>query len=148
MCTFNAVAYISRAKTLFDQRKLDYLLDDSRQFNIQHKVSGVLLYSPNFFFQYFEGVEDDVAKVYERIQKSSSHEILFEVFNDKIEQLHFPDWCMGFCTLPEGYIQKNSQDNWLQKLSSLQNKQDESHVLSLIMTFWNNMNSIPTTRAG
>ena len=147
MSTLKAVAYISRAKKSFDQTQIDHLLDESRRFNAEKKVTGVLLYNASFFFQYFEGGVEEVETVYERILKSSSHEILFEVFNDTINKQHFPDWCMGFCSSPYGFLQKLSQEKWFSILPSVEAKQDESHVFSMIMTFWNNMNAIPNSRA-
>jgi hypothetical protein len=148
MTTIKAVAYISRTTIDFDQSQIDQLLEDSRQFNQQQNVTGVLLYNASFFFQYVEGGVDAVAKVYERIQKATSHEIVLEVYNDTIEQLHFSNWCMGFCALPESFLQKRSQENWLDNVPSIQTKQNESHALAMLMTFWNNMNTNPSTRLG
>lgn len=143
MNTIKAIAYVSRVKVVFDQQKIDKLLEDSRRFNLQHNVTGVLLYNTSFFFQYIEGGFDGVSTVYDRIQRANSHEILLEVFNDEIDQKNFTKWCMGFCYSPEGIIQKLSQETWLSKVTHVKSRQDKSHGLQMLMTFWNNMNMNP-----
>ena len=138
-----AVAYLSRTNTVFSQEDLDDLLLDSRDYNVARHVTGVLLYCTSYFFQYFEGEEQGVLNVYERIQQSRRHEIVLEVFNDKIEEKQFSNWCMGFCHAPEGFLQKLSQEGWLAKLADFQTKSHKSHGLEMLMTFWNNMNDNP-----
>jgi hypothetical protein len=141
-----AVAYLSRTNTVFSE-ELDDLLLGARSYNDAQQVTGVLLYCTSFFFQYLEGEEHGVLKVYERIQQSHRHEIVLEVFNDTIEEKQFSNWCMGFCHAPEGVVQKLSQENWLTSLGDFQHNAHQSKGLEMLMTFWNNMNDNPSTRS-
>jgi hypothetical protein len=134
-----AIAYLSRTNKDFSQSDISTLLVSARNNNAAHNVTGVLLYNTGFFFQYIEGCEDAITTIYERIQQARSHQILLEVFNDTVDELHFSSWHMGFCFAPEGFIQELSQNNWLDILPEIEQKKEKTPGLEMLFTFWNNM---------
>lgn len=136
-----AIAYLSRTNKDFSQNDISSLLVSARNFNAENNVTGVLLYNTGFFFQYLEGPQEAITKVYQRIQHATSHEIILELFNDVVYKLHFSSWHMGFCYAPQGFLQELSQNNWLDALSEIKAKQDKSPGLEMLMTFWGNMST-------
>ncbi|MEE4191946.1 MAG: BLUF domain-containing protein [Halieaceae bacterium] len=75
------------------------LLNEARQFNIEHDISGLLLHRDDSFLQVIEGRKGDVLELYRRIQEDPRHERVETLFEDYIEEREFSDWQMGFIEL-------------------------------------------------
>ena len=90
------LVYVSTATTPMSGQDLKELLEQSRERNTRHAVTGMLLYKNRRFIQLLEGREDDVQAVFESIKRDERHEdiqllwYLYSQFRD------FPDWTMGF----------------------------------------------------
>ncbi len=117
--TPHAVAYISTAVAGLTPADLDHLLVDARAHNRMQGVTGVLLHDGHRFFQYFEGPEAGVARIYDRIRASRMHMALEELQHGPVERLYFSQWHMG-CSHAEGSV--------LQALSSRQWRQEARHL--------------------
>ncbi len=109
---YRAIAYVSTAAGGLHTEDIDRLLVDARAHNQLAGVTGVLLYDGSRFFQYFEGPDQGVARIYARIQASRMHVQLEELFDENIEMTFFTQWHMG-CTKTEGStLQKYSTGQW------------------------------------
>jgi hypothetical protein len=114
-----AVAYVSVAVAGLTPADLDHLLVDARAHNRLEGVTGVLLHDGHRFFQYFEGPQDGVARIYARVLASRMHVELEELRNGPVERLYFTSWHMG-CSHTEGSV--------LQQLSSRQWRQEAGYL--------------------
>ncbi len=134
-----AVAYVSTAVSGLTPVEIDHLLVDARAHNQLAGVTGVLLYDGQQFFQYFEGPEEGMARIYERIRNSRMHVHLQELHNGPVESLYFSHWHMG-CSLTDGsMLQKISTQQWEHEVGNLQDDiaQDAaSPALRELLAFW------------
>ncbi len=101
--THRAVAYTSTAVAGLTPADLDHLLVDARARNRMEGVTGVLLYDGQRFFQYFEGPDAGVERIYARIRGSRMHVELDVLQDGPVQQLHFMQWHMG-CTRTDGSV--------------------------------------------
>jgi hypothetical protein len=91
--------YTSQARELFTQDDLISLLRQSRNFNQQHNITGMLLYLNGKFIQVLEGKKEEVHVLYERICKTSRHHRVIKVMEGTSRTRLFKDWSMGFKSL-------------------------------------------------
>lgn len=90
---------ISEADKLFED--LRSILKEARDFNVIHKITGVLYFADQYFFQCLEGRKEDLEFLVEKLKKDSRHKD-FTLFECKpIDKLHFKDWSMK-------YVKRNS----------------------------------------
>ncbi len=75
------------------------LLNEAREFNQSHDISGLLLHRGDSFLQVIEGRKGDVLELYQRIQADPRHDRVETLFEDYIEEREFSDWQMGFIEL-------------------------------------------------
>ncbi len=75
------------------------LLNEARDFNQKHEITGLLLHRDDSFLQVIEGRKQDVLSLYELIQKDPRHERVETLFQDYISEREFADWQMGFIEL-------------------------------------------------
>jgi hypothetical protein len=92
----HAIAYVSSAAWSLLDDELEFILTESRRFNLAAGVTGILLYCDGNFMQYFEGPDDAMVETWERIRKSRRHHQINELMNQAIEEREFGDWAMGF----------------------------------------------------
>ena len=90
-----AVVYASQAAEGLSIDRLKALVADAARFNKLAGVTGVLLHDGTRFVQYFEGPEDGVASVYERVLQSASHTDVVELARGRVSTRQFP---IGRCT--------------------------------------------------
>jgi len=131
-----AIAYASKAARPLDSHDLDGLLIDARAFNEKVRVTGALLHHQGAFFQYFEGAPAAVARVYERIKKSSTHHHLIELLNQPTDARQFAHWHMAFTETPATVLQELSNEIWEMLLPGLHGRQTRSPGLELLLNFW------------
>jgi hypothetical protein len=129
------VVYTSRSARPMHSDELDRLLLDARTNNAVAGVTGVLLYGDGQFFQYFEGLEGDVAGVYERIRRSTLHTHLVELERRKTPDRRFRKWFMGFREAPASVIQKLSQEHWQRELPWVEDHASDSSGMLQLMAF-------------
>jgi len=89
-----AIAYVSDVAGPLSAEHLDALVEDAIRFNSLAGVTGVLLCDGNRFLQYFEGPEDGVDSVYQRVANARSHLCLRELARGPVAARHFPRWTM------------------------------------------------------
>lgn len=82
-------------KPLTNQELLD-LLEQARSFNLEHQITGMLLYSEGQFVQAIEGREEVIRPLYERIQRDSRHREIETVGEGRLPAHQFSEWSMDF----------------------------------------------------
>ncbi|AOW12717.1 hypothetical protein LPB72_17020 [Hydrogenophaga crassostreae] len=76
---------------------LDELLRVARSRNLSLNITGMLIYSKDFFVQVLEGDKPDIDAVYfESIVFDPRHAAPYVMDESEIESRSFPDWTMGF----------------------------------------------------
>lgn len=115
---------------------LEALLTAARDFNRQNEITGVLLHSGILFMQCFEGPDDAVQKVYERILSSSKHKDVVVIMDEPIEKRAFGDWLMGSAKATESELLKLSTAQWSQRSSEASFPPTPSPGLGMLQVFW------------
>lgn len=78
------------------RQELQSILTTCRRNNERQGVTGALLYNAGSFAQVLEGTLEDVAAVFERIQRDDRHTEVTVIQSGPISKRHFPDWAMAF----------------------------------------------------
>lgn len=107
-----AIAYVSEAPAGLSSTALDALVDDAARFNTVAGVTGVLLFDGGRFLQYFEGPEDGMAAVHERILQARSHHGIVELCQGRVPQRYFPFWGMRWLGVEPALIRQLSAGDW------------------------------------
>ena len=90
------IIYMSRATKSLTPATLAELLQQARQANEQHHITGALVYGEGQFMQLIEGEQSAVAALYERIAQDPRHEAVFKVADKAISTRSFTEWSMAF----------------------------------------------------
>ena len=141
MKNLQALAYTSTAINCSIE-KIESILIDAREFNLQHGLTGVLLYSHGSFLQYLEGEEDMLSAVYARIRNARSHKNIGLLMLRDIDERSFDDWQMGYGELTSSEMLTLSTAGWQQRYNAAtqQSSADQSSRHSpgqkLLKTFW------------
>ncbi|PPF17518.1 MULTISPECIES: BLUF domain-containing protein [unclassified Rathayibacter] len=90
------VVYVSTLDRDLGSGEIRRLLETSRRNNVEHGVSGMLVFRGRRVMQLLEGEESDVRSLYARILADPRHEGVVTVWTSVHEQRRFPDWSMGF----------------------------------------------------
>lgn len=68
-----ALSYVRTASLSFPRKNIKVLLEEITNYNNNHGITGILLFSDGNFFQLFEGEEIKVRELYAQIEKDSRH---------------------------------------------------------------------------
>jgi hypothetical protein len=89
--------YESRASQSFTDEDLLDLLQTSRDYNAQHELTGLLLYSSEGrFLQVLEGEQAEVLALYQRISQDARHTAHVLLLSGPLAKRRFGEWRMGF----------------------------------------------------
>ncbi|QJD94545.1 BLUF domain-containing protein [Mucilaginibacter robiniae] len=137
--------YTSKAAKLMQESDLLNILLESRKSNLEHDLTGMLLYiegqfssqQSGRFIQVLEGEKADVIKIYEKIAQDSRHYNVILLNESEIDKRNFTTWSMGFESLTldkfkqiSGYFELN--DNFLKKI----NVQKFNMPLTMLKSFY------------
>jgi len=90
------IVYMSRASETFSETQLDKILESARRRNQANKVTGVLFFTGDTFFQVLEGPRKAVEETYDRVYTDGRHQRVRMLQCREVEERRFPDWSMGF----------------------------------------------------
>ena len=90
------LVYISRGVRKFDLPELLAMLNTFRAANMQHDITGMLLYYNSDFMQLLEGSEKDVLALLKNIESDLRHHSVTVVMREGIVERHFTYWSMAF----------------------------------------------------
>lgn len=94
------VLYRSRATTPLVAGQLTELLEESRIWNEQHQITGLLCYSGSgHFVQVLEGTSQHVHALFARIRRDPRHCQVVALSERATNTRWFPDWQMAFAEL-------------------------------------------------
>ena len=105
MKSLYSVVYVSTASRPFSTADLKTLLARSRERNQQAGITGMLLYKSGCFLQAFEGGEQPVRVLHERISADPRHRNIVVLLNGPIAERAFSQWTMGFKQLTDADVE-------------------------------------------
>ncbi|MGB0576371.1 MAG: BLUF domain-containing protein [Alphaproteobacteria bacterium] len=88
--------YTSSALNFMSSRQLEELLVESRTFNADKNITGILLYCDGSFMQLLEGDEEEVQSLFGRIETDRRHFDVRKIFTKETESRWMKDWAMAF----------------------------------------------------
>jgi len=108
------IIYISKVTKLLKDPDLIALLEQSREWNLSHGLTGMLLYiegkvlskTEGRFMQVLEGSPEEVIDIFEKIKKDTRHHYIIPLKMGAIEERSFNDWTMGFHPLDMQEMEK------------------------------------------
>ena len=107
--TVHQCIYVSQAKLSVDNDELVNILNAARKFNVDHNITGMLLYRSQTFLQMLEGHVDDIhAVLQDRIAKDPRHRAMSILQEQKVEKRSFANWSMGFSNLDKQQLPASS----------------------------------------
>ena len=91
-----SIIYASSSKKILTENELEIFLQEIRNLNLMHQITGLLLYSEGNFIQLIEGEKKIIQLVYSKIKKDTRHSHVTTLVKTPITERVFPDWTMGF----------------------------------------------------
>jgi len=87
--------YASRAAAGLDAKRIQSILEQSRENNVTLGVTGLLCYGEDVFIQVLEGGRDEVCDLYNAIVKDDRHSHVRILIFEEISERMFGNWKMG-----------------------------------------------------
>ena len=110
--------YTSKIAPGTDSQEIDEIVCTARDYNSTVAITGLLMSNFEYFFQILEGPDLLVRMLYEKIRQDIRHVDINLIVEEKVDHRLFPDWSMGYLTLPLEEPQ-NFNDDWT-KLTPLE----------------------------
>jgi hypothetical protein len=145
--------YFSKASGLMTEQSLQQILEESRKWNTDHQLTGMLVYVEGKFLtgeqdnehpvlegrfmQVLEGKDADVKEIFEKIRLDDRHQDLVVLKQGAIAERSFKNWDMGFKHLDHpddlaGFINLN---DWQQPIL------DDNQALNFLKSFYQAVNN-------
>lgn len=132
--------YVSFAKMDFTDTMLIDLLKKSREKNLAHGITGILLYNDRAFIQLLEGEQDAVENTYDMILRDNRHtcETILLKETSPFGAL-FPEWSMGYFHMRAldlmkiGGLLDNSDMQYIKRQLQHPVESNAAHILSSII---------------
>jgi hypothetical protein len=103
--------YISKAVKLMNNQDLNAIMMESRNWNTNHGITGMLLYiegelskKEGRFIQVLEGNQGDVQFIFSNIRNDPRHCNVLLMNESKLAKRNFSSWLMGFKPTAEKYL--------------------------------------------
>ena len=93
--------YDSDVVKYIEDLDISSMLYAARKDNVEHKITGILIYSNGHFFHVLEGEKSAVKKCFEVIERDRRHQNLKVLLEKEIEERQFPGWSLGFKHIPD-----------------------------------------------
>lgn len=132
----HAIAYVSEVRRPWSLGEVDRLLVTASAINGRLSITGVLLYDGHRFFQYIEGAPANLYDTYNRIKRSSRHDLVAELYNDQITERYFPHWQMACRKVQPGSIVEVSGQRWNRARLALTVAGGKPKVIQHLLSFW------------
>jgi len=95
---------MSRAVRPLSDEDLQFLLNQCREDNARHNVTGVLFYSHGNIAQLIEGEPEILQPLFEKIARDGRHSNVVKLVEKPIAERSFSEWSMAFHPLePRGF---------------------------------------------
>jgi hypothetical protein len=96
------LVYLSAAVGLPGRDVLDAILADSRAWNADHGITGLLMYHDGNFLQCLEGDRAAIDATFAKISRSRRHTRVMRLIDQPSTERLFGEWAMGFVPTLDG----------------------------------------------
>ena len=131
--------YMSTAVKPMNYDDFSALLQQCRDSNHEHGITGMLLYQNGTFMQMLEGERQAVLDLYDKILKDDRHTGVHTVLTGDIEKRNFEDWSMGFFNMDKAGEFPQYSD-YINENLALRSFEPGSQDAYEFMTMFNNIN--------
>ena len=90
-----ALIYLSKATQAFPHDELHQLALQAQQRNAEKELSGLLLYSGEYFLQILEGEYTILNSLFQKISMDDRHNAIQVLLGAPAKERMFPNWSMG-----------------------------------------------------
>lgn len=102
-----AISYVSSVNPELTEEEIQTVLNFSRNWNIDHQITGILLYSEGNFFQVLEGEKELLESLFSRIEKDKRHRNVMVIFEKEVSEVKFDTYQSDFISLDSRFQAKN-----------------------------------------
>ncbi len=132
----HCIVYLSSSVGLLQEKDLLAILQQSRKYNSEHGISGVLLYVNGSIIQVLEGKKEIVEALYQRIEEDKRHTGVTKIVNLPITKRIFAKWVMGYQTLTARQLENIQTVLDLDNHEELAVESDGNIILKMINLFY------------
>ncbi|MFT5683961.1 MAG: hypothetical protein ACI8RZ_004893 [Myxococcota bacterium] len=126
------IMYISRARRRMTSGELADLLAGARMRNLEHDITGLLVYDAGYFAQVLEGPESSIKALLANIAKDPRHDEYSLVSEGTVDERYFQGWAMDWANLE---FMDESQHHGLRGRLELTNISNRSAVYGALIAF-------------
>ncbi len=102
-----AISYVSSVNPNLTEADIQEILKYTSNWNNDHDITGILLYSDGNFFQVLEGEKELLKSLLSRIVKDERHNNVMVIFQKEVSQTKFDDYQSDFISLDSRFQSKN-----------------------------------------
>lgn len=95
------------------------ILETSTKFNVEHNITGCLLYHNDEFLQIIEGEEKDVKELFEHIKKDKRHTNVMILEEGYTTERLFTNWSMAYQPLESNLANKINKELFASNFNTL-----------------------------
>ncbi|GHA27282.1 hypothetical protein GCM10007103_05840 [Salinimicrobium marinum] len=128
-----AISYVSTANPELTKNQIQTTLDYSKNWNNNHVITGILLFSQGNFFQVLEGEENLLKELFERIKADKRHHNIITIFQKEVSEVKFDNYEADFISLDDRY-HTNDIDSYFSQIRLL-NPSIQSSVKYILNKF-------------
>lgn len=132
----HCTVYFSTSSWLFTPEDIKDILQQSRSWNAQVGITGVLLYMRGHIIQVLEGDKPAVDTLFERIKTDTRHKQVICVLNQSIKARLFSQWSMGYEALTIHQFDEVRTIIDLDRGEQVTQKEDEPVILKTLEGFY------------
>ncbi len=136
------LVYTSHAVRQLSEEDLIELLKESRLFNLEHGITGMLLYIQGKFIQVLEGSKDEVIQLFDRIATDPRHTRVAVISEGDSTHRIFKDWSMGFRRLTNAEASELSGFKDIDVFFAKKNIQEKSSLLLIFLKLFYDKNMV------
>lgn len=126
--------YKSKKVHNFSESDLQALIKKSIDNNEIRRITGILLYSGDYFLQIIEGDNEEISKLYDKILSDERHEQLVEIITTQIPNRYFSNLGMSYID-----IRGKNKADLISNISELKDKNKNSpyydRILKIVSAF-------------
>ncbi|MCM4154826.1 BLUF domain-containing protein [Gramella sp. AN32] len=135
-----AVSYVSSVNPELTEKEILEILNFSRRCNIDHDITGILLFSEGNFFQVIEGEKEIIKSLFSRIAIDKRHHNVMVIFEKSVSENQFDTYISDFISLNSRFNSENI-NLYLSQIEKL-NPKIQSSVRYILNKFTEGIKSV------
>lgn len=129
-----AISYISTARTDLREQGVNDIMNETKKYNANQEITGILLYNERSFFQLIEGEKKIVQNLYEKILLDSRHHNVIKFLEKDVFRPAHDGYLTDFITDSNKYDQSQLEKyfNYIEVLDP-ESQKSIKKVIELMM---------------